>query len=97
MIYENILPQANYFLQVSQNIAFSAENSNAYLFPLEEIINPLNFLDTNPEEYLGHIIMHFVILNEPCKCSNTPRNANSLKSILTSGNGEVKYIQLKYP
>lgn len=52
MIHQNYLLQINYFLLVSQDIAFNTEKSNTSTFPLEEIINPISFLDTNDKEFL---------------------------------------------
>lgn len=72
MIREKYLPQVNNFPFVSQNIAFNTEKNNSYTFPLEEIINLLSFLDADYEEYPGHVIMNFIILNEPYKYSNKP-------------------------
>ena len=45
-IHENYLPQVNYFLLVSQDIALNADKNNVCTFPKEEMINPISFLDT---------------------------------------------------
>lgn len=71
-MHEKYLSQVNNFPIVSQDIAFNAEKNNSYTFPLEEMINLLSFLDANYEEYPGHVITNFIILNEPYKCSNKP-------------------------
>lgn len=87
---ENYLPQVNYSLLVTQEIAFHTEKKN--IFPSEQITNLLSFLDADYEKYLGHIIKNFIILCEPSKCSNVPINVDILKSILTKGKSEVQHI-----
>lgn len=51
------------FLEVPQDIEFKVEKNNAYLFPLEEMINFISCPDTDYKEYPDHITMNSIILN----------------------------------